>query len=86
MILITRTSTFTIAAHDTATSATCRVFHQLALEPKAQARLRQEILQAYNDNGGADLDYDTLMSLPYLDGIVRETLRLYPPIPFNLRM
>ncbi|TDL24467.1 cytochrome P450 [Rickenella mellea] len=84
--VIAQMNTFTIAAHDTATSATCRVFHQLALDPKAQARLRQEILQAYKDNGNEDLDYDTLMSLPYLDGIVRETLRVFPPIPFNLRI
>jgi cytochrome P450 len=26
-----------------------------------------------------ELPYDTLMSLPYLDAVVRETLRVYPP-------
>ena len=28
-----------------------------------------------------EVDYDTLMGLPYLDAVVRETMRVYPPAP-----
>ena len=28
-----------------------------------------------------ELDYDSLMGLPYLDAVCRETLRLHPPAP-----
>lgn len=40
-----------------------------------QDKLRKEIQEA-KDAEGADLPYDRLMSLPYLDAICRETLRL----------
>ena len=32
-----------------------------------------------------DLEYDTLMNLPYLDAVVRETLRVHAPVPFTIR-
>ncbi len=38
-----------------------------------QERLRQEILDA---SQGQDFDYDALVSLPYLDTVCRESLRL----------
>ncbi|TBU25938.1 cytochrome P450 [Dichomitus squalens] len=74
---------------DTVTTAVARVFWILAREQGAQARLRSEIKKAKMaiavDDGMEDewekvpLSYDTLVSLPYLDAVVRETLRLYPP-------
>ena len=53
---------------------------QLARNPDVQSRLREEIREARKANDGKDFDYDTLMGLPYLDAICRETLRLYPPV------
>ena len=75
---------------DTVTSGVARIFWILAREQDAQARLRSEIRKAkvaaaVEDGLGEDewqnvpLSYDTLVSLPYLDAVVRETLRLYPP-------
>ena len=72
------TSMFLIAGHDTTTSAVCRLMHTLSLHPEAQSKLREEILEARKKFG--EFDYDTLMSLPYLDAVCRETLRLYPPV------
>ena len=69
-------STLTSAATDTTSGALSRIFHLLALHKDIQTKLRQEILEAKRENGGKDLDYDTLVSLPYLDAICRETLRL----------
>lgn len=45
----------------------------LAEHPDVQEKLRKEIIEASN---GEDLGYDTLVSLPYLDAVCRETLRL----------
>ncbi len=53
--------------------------HSLAVNQDVQNRLRKEVLQSKEDNGGQELDYDALIALPYLDAIVRETLRMYPP-------
>ena len=46
----------------------------LAEHPEVQQKLREEILEASKSQ---DLDYDALVSLPYLDAVCRETLRLY---------
>jgi cytochrome P450 len=67
-------STLLFAAVDTTSGALARILHVLAQHPGAQERLRKEITQS-RANGG-DLDYNDLMALPYLDSIIRETLRL----------
>ena len=45
----------------------------------AQNQLRDEIRAAFKEHGET-LSFDTLMSLPYLDAVIRETLRLFPPV------
>ena len=50
-----------------------------------QDRLREELTAALKDHG-EELDYDTLMALPYLDSVCREVLRLYPPAPLLNRV
>ena len=72
--LSTYVSTFTVAAMDTTSSALVATLELLAKNPDVQERLRNEILNA---SKGEDLDYDALVSLPYLDAVCRETLRLY---------
>jgi cytochrome P450 len=37
------------------------------------------------DEADGELDYDTLMGLPFLDAVVRETMRVYPPVPTVVR-
>lgn len=76
-------STFIFAGHDTTTSALSRILHQLSLDPDMQKRVRDEVTAARKENG--DLDYDTLMNLPWLDAVCRETLRLFPPVSQLLR-
>ena len=68
---------------DTTSNALSIILHQLAKHPEAQAKLRQEILDAQN---GGDLSYDHLIDLPYLDAVCRETLRLYAPVQMSPRM
>jgi hypothetical protein len=59
------------AATDSTASAMTRIFHVLAKYPDVQEKLRAEILGVPDQ-----LDHDTLVALPYLDGVVREVLRL----------
>ncbi|KAF7969084.1 hypothetical protein HWV62_28328 [Athelia sp. TMB] len=68
-----------IMRFDNTAVALSRVLHILASEPAMQARLRTEIRQAQLDHGSDHLPYGVLVSLPYLDAIVRETLRMHPP-------
>ena len=64
---------------DTTSNALSRILHLLAQNPSVQDKLRSE-LQTATAGGTADLDYDGLMNLPYLDAVCRETLRVYAPV------
>ncbi|THU78937.1 cytochrome P450 [Dendrothele bispora CBS 962.96] len=76
-------SVLIFAAMDTTSSALSRVLHLLSTRPEVQDKLRQEVLEARLKHG--DIPYDELVSLPYLDAICRETLRLFPPVTQILR-
>lgn len=67
--------TFIVAAMDTTSNALSMTFSLLAEHPEVQKKLRKEIMEASN-GGLEDIDYDTLVSLPYLDAVCRETLRM----------
>lgn len=61
------------SATDTTSTALTQILHTLAENPDAQEKLRAEIREA-GQNG--DIPYDQLTTLPYMDAICRETLRL----------
>jgi cytochrome P450 len=63
-------------ATDTTSSAISRIIHTLALHPDAQEKLRTELKEARDANDSEELPHDQLVSLPYLEAICRETLRL----------
>ncbi|KAL5520217.1 hypothetical protein ACEPAG_9430 [Sanghuangporus baumii] len=72
-------STLIFAGQDTTSAAFTRILQTLAEHPHAQTRLRDELLEVLTLARG-DLDYDALHMLPFMDAVVRETLRLYPPV------
>ena len=45
-----------------------------------QNKLRAEITEARKSHNGEDLDFHDIDSLPYLDAVVRETLRVFAPV------
>lgn len=59
---------------DTTSSTLSRILSMLAEHPGAQITLRQELVKARREAGG-DLDFDALHDLPYLEAVIRETLR-----------
>ncbi|KAF9043394.1 cytochrome P450 [Panaeolus papilionaceus] len=77
-------STFTFAGMDTTSNALCRTLWLLSQNKAAQTRLRQEVREAIAKKGG-DIEYDDLVSLPYLDEVCRETLRIHTPVPHIVR-
>ncbi|PPQ88993.1 LOW QUALITY PROTEIN: hypothetical protein CVT25_005092 [Psilocybe cyanescens] len=74
--VLAQITSLTFAATDTTSGALSRILHQLAIRKDAQDRVREEIREARRDNGGQDIGYDDLATLPYLDAVCRETLRL----------
>ena len=68
--------TLTFAAMDTTSNALSATLWRLAQNQDIQDRVRREILAARELYGGSDIPYDDLVSLPVLDAICRETLRV----------
>ncbi|KAL5498617.1 hypothetical protein ACEPAH_1972 [Sanghuangporus vaninii] len=83
--VIGQLNTFILAGQETTSHAIARTLHLLSQHPDVQSRLRDEITAARKEHGGSDFDYDTLMALPYLDAVCRETLRVYPPVSIVIR-
>ena len=67
-------SELVFAATDTTSNSLARTLQLLAEHPEVQDKLRAEIVDATHD--GQDIPYDTLIALPYLDAVCRETLRV----------
>jgi hypothetical protein len=76
IMFISQTRTLIFAAMDTTSNALARTLSLFSAYPEIQDRARQEILDALEKNEGQDFSYDELVSLPFLDAVCRETLRL----------
>ncbi|KAI0070119.1 cytochrome P450 [Panus rudis PR-1116 ss-1] len=68
------------AAMETTSGALAHILHLLAEHQDIQDKLREEILKAKEEFNGEDIPYDTLVSLPYIEAVCRESLRLYAPL------
>jgi cytochrome P450 len=76
-----------VAGHKTMTSALQIACYTLAQYPEVQNRLREEIWQAYpNVANGVLPDASIEVKLPYLDAVLNELLRLYPPVAHMFRL
>ena len=70
------------AGFDTTSAALSWAVYALLAHPDALVRLREEVSGLGDDMRDLTL---TSLSSPYLERVVKETLRLYPPAPAGLR-
>ncbi|XP_052891059.1 probable cytochrome P450 6a13 [Anopheles moucheti] len=70
---------FFLAGFETSSTTMNFCLYELAKNCELQERLRQEINRAIESNGG-ELTYDVVMGIEYLNMVVDETLRKYPPL------
>ncbi|KAK7046146.1 hypothetical protein VNI00_007149 [Paramarasmius palmivorus] len=68
--------TFLAAGHETTSTATTWALFALTGNMEAQTKLRTELLSIPTDQPSME----DLNNLPYLDWVVRESLRLHPPV------
>ena len=69
--------TMILAGMDTTANTIGRLILLLAEHQDVQDKLREEIIAAVEAEGVGDtLDFDKIMELPYLEAVVRETLRM----------
>ena len=72
---------------DSTSLALCWTLYLLSLDQTIQSKLRQEILSSPIPRAGEEQDSLHLIeSLPYLDKVVKESLRLCPPIHSTIRV
>ncbi|XP_012256435.2 cytochrome P450 9e2-like [Athalia rosae] len=69
---------FFVAGFDTSSTLMCFTSHQLAINPDIQDKLIAEIDDAVEEEGGK-LSYEKVNQLRYLEMVLNETLRYYPP-------
>jgi cytochrome P450 len=73
-----------LAGRDTTACTLTWVIYHLSIDPTITAKLRQEILQTVGPD--RQPTYEDLENMKYLQHILNETLRLYPVVPYNVRM
>ncbi|EPQ52971.1 cytochrome P450 [Gloeophyllum trabeum ATCC 11539] len=82
-------TTLVFTSHDTTSSTLAHILHFLAIHPDVQEKLRQEIKTAKDqwekEHSTRDIAYDELNELPFLENVIRETLRLEAPVTFMSR-
>lgn len=85
--LVNQLMTFLAAGHETTASSLTWAVYLLATHPAVQTRLRAEIhahLPALRDRSkpisSTDIDH-----LPYLNAVLNETSRIFPPVALTLR-
>ncbi|XP_067005886.2 cytochrome P450 9e2 [Anabrus simplex] len=70
---------FFFAGFETVTTLICFSTYLLAIHTDAQERLQREIDSVLEEHNG-ELSYEALQKMKYLDMVVNETLRMYPPV------
>ncbi|KAI7905914.1 cytochrome P450 [Cokeromyces recurvatus] len=79
--------TFMAAGHETTSVSLSWCLWLLAKNQKVQDELRAEINTLFTDDKDETIPtYDEINSLPLLNNVVRETLRLIPPVPTTTRI
>ncbi|KAF2970987.1 hypothetical protein GQX73_g2546 [Xylaria multiplex] len=76
--------TFLAAGHETTSSSLSWASYLLAKHPHIQEAVRREVQQGSPDSLNEDLA-STLERMPLLNGVINETLRLYPTVPLTIR-
>ncbi|KMQ85974.1 cytochrome p450 9e2-like protein [Lasius niger] len=75
---------FFLAGFDTTSTLMCFVAHELAVNRDIQDRLYEEVKQHLVE--GNEISYESLSKMTYMDMVLSETLRKYPPVVFNDRL
>ncbi|KFM60149.1 Cytochrome P450 3A11, partial [Stegodyphus mimosarum] len=70
---------FLLAGFETTSTALAFLTHLLLHHPEVQNKIREEINQHLDSNKDT-LSYETVQKFQYLDSVINEGLRIYPPV------
>ncbi|XP_058837425.1 probable cytochrome P450 9f2 [Topomyia yanbarensis] len=77
--LIAQCFLFFLAGFDTVSTAMTFLTYELTVNPDVQNRLHEEIVQTDQSLNGTSLSYEVLQKMEYMDMVVSEALRKWPP-------
>ncbi|RDD36405.1 Cytochrome P450 3A31 [Trichoplax sp. H2] len=75
--IVAQASAFMLAGYETTSSCLAFTAYLLAINPAIQEQLRQEINDICNDE--EDITYEMISKMTYLDMVINESLRIFPP-------
>ena len=78
--IVSQCFTFIVAGYETTANALTYTAYLLALNPDIQEKLIDQIREYISDHPDLSL-YNMAQELTYLDMVIQESLRLYPPVP-----
>ncbi|XP_043251734.1 cytochrome P450 9e2-like [Colletes gigas] len=76
---------FFLAGFDTSSTLMCYLTHELAMNQDVQEKLRKEV-DHYLAEGKGEISYEALMKMEYIEMVISEILRMYPPVLFIDRL
>ncbi|XP_023239645.1 cytochrome P450 4C1-like [Centruroides sculpturatus] len=77
--------TFMFEGHDTTAMGISWSLYLLGLHPDIQEKVYQELEEIFGEEMHKSITSEELRKMKYLECVVKETLRIYPPVPFILR-
>ncbi|XP_023247965.1 probable cytochrome P450 6a13 [Copidosoma floridanum] len=78
MLITAQIFIFFIAGFETSSATMSHAMYELAKNLDVQDKLRNEVKTTFENNNGK-LNYDNIKNMKYMDKVIKETLRMYPP-------
>ncbi|XP_022097114.1 cytochrome P450 4F4-like isoform X2 [Acanthaster planci] len=78
--------TFLFEGHDTTASGLTWMLYAMATHPEHQRKVQEEIDEVMSGRESEDVGWDDLGKLKYMVQCLKESMRMYPPVPFIMRV
>lgn len=84
--LVSQCFTFFQAGFDTSSTLMSFAIYEMTKDVDVQQKLYEEVKEIHDNLNGQKLSYEIVQKMKYMDMVVSETLRLWPPIPATDRV